>query len=73
MKPATDQHLYPFTLAFDQGLKDGTVTLDNALEFCNRVFDAYLDAVQVQGGRHAFQLVGLIQSVPRNKEARHSR
>ncbi len=72
MKPATDAHLYPFTLAFAQGLQDGTVTLDNALEFCNRVFDAYLETVAQRGGTHAFALKGLAQSVPRNKEARHT-
>lgn len=40
----TDQHLYPLTLAFQKGLTDGTVTLDNAWEFCERVYSAYLES-----------------------------
>jgi hypothetical protein len=59
MKPATDQHLYPFTIAFKAGLDSGQITLDNALECINRLHDAYLEAVVQQGGRHAFVLKGI--------------
>lgn len=41
-KPLTDPHLYPLTLAFHEGLAQGTVTLDNAWEFCDRVYASYL-------------------------------
>lgn len=39
----TDRHLYPLTLAFQKGLQDGTLTLGNAWEFCERVYAAYLE------------------------------
>lgn len=75
MKPVTDQMLHPLTLAFDQGLRDGVINIDYALEFCNRVFDAYLEAVvrrhdEPAAIMHDFVLRGV---VPRNKkEARHT-
>ena len=73
MKPVTDAMLHPLTLAFDQGLKDGVIQIDHALEFCNRVFDAYMEAVQRRETpaaiMHDFVLRGI---VPRNKEARHT-
>ncbi|MDE4913490.1 hypothetical protein PQI07_22680 [Methylobacterium sp. 092160098-2] len=74
MKPVTDAMLHPLTLAFDQGLRDGVIQIDYALEFCNRVFDAYLEAVERRDGSaaimHDFVLRGI---VPRNKkEARHT-
>lgn len=39
-----NKHLYPFTLAFDQGLKDGTISLDIAETFADRIFDAVMEA-----------------------------
>jgi hypothetical protein len=44
MAKVTDAHLYPFTLAFNDGLRDGSITLANAGIFVERVYDAWLEA-----------------------------
>lgn len=51
---ATNAHLYPFTLAFDEGLKQGTIDLATASVFVDRVFDAWLEA-KVRINPHALK------------------
>lgn len=42
--PLHDAHLHPLTLAFDAGLRAGTVSLEVAEIFVDRVFEAWLEA-----------------------------
>lgn len=40
----TDAHLHPFTMAFNDGLRDGSISLDVAAIFVDRVYEALLEA-----------------------------
>lgn len=43
MSKITAAHLAPLAIAFDQALREGAITLEQAYDFCDRTYTAYLE------------------------------